>query len=452
MSATEAQGALLRKYLHAYGPATLTDFSHWSGISMQEVKALHPLIERELAEIPGEKKSCFLLREDVAALSKSSGKEEACIRLLPIFDSYLLAHRDKDHLLSARPISASTATRAGSRRSCSSMARSQVSGRTSFRIRSCWWKSSPSANFPGQRARGLSAKPSAWRGSSRAAWTHRVHLGELNFKNARDLLLPPRHMRIAVHDRELRGAGAQSQLGTRPGYPVFARHRFLQAADAAVYLEALPQDAGAVHAVQSFLHRPRRHFRARRTHRANARHARAVRFRRSELVWLAGNTFYGRRGIFEPAFLEWLERDFRLSDYELSVKDGRFHLTFDGLWTDTTMWELYSLSIINELRTRANLKKLSEFGLDILYAKAKTKLWSKIERLRGVPNLNVADFGTRRRHSFLWQEYVVDAMATNLGSGFTGTSNAFLAHKHDLEAIGTNAHEIPMVLAALAPG
>jgi nicotinate phosphoribosyltransferase len=180
-------------------------------------------------------------------------------------------------------------------------------------------------------------------------------------------------------------------------------------------------------------------------------HAREMRFRRSELVWLAGNTFYGRRGIFEPAFLEWLERDFRLSDYELSVKDGRFHLSFDGLWTDTTMWELYSLSIISELRTRANLKKLSEFGLDILYARAKTKLWNKIERLRGVPNLTVADFGTRRRHSFLWQEYVVEAMAANLGTGFTGTSNAFLAHKHDLEAIGTNAHEIPMVLAALAP-
>jgi nicotinate phosphoribosyltransferase len=42
-------------------------------------------------------------------------------------------------------------------------------------------------------------------------------------------------------------------------------------------------------------------------------------------------------------------------------------------------------------------------------------------------------------------------MTENLGSSFTGTSNAFLAHKHDLEAIGTNAHEIPMVLAALAP-
>jgi nicotinate phosphoribosyltransferase len=115
------------------------------------------------------------------------------------------------------------------------------------------------------------------------------------------------------------------------------------------------------------------------------------------------------------------------------------------------MWELYTLAILDELKTRAQLKTLSEFGLDILYARAKTKLWSKIERLRGVPGLSVADFGTRRRHSFLWQEYVVAAMASNLGNNFIGTSNAFLAHKHDLEAIGTNAHEIPMVMAALAP-
>ena len=115
------------------------------------------------------------------------------------------------------------------------------------------------------------------------------------------------------------------------------------------------------------------------------------------------------------------------------------------------MWELYILPIMSELKTRASLKSLREFGLDILYARAKTKLWSKIERLRGVPNLSVGDFGTRRRHSFLWQEYVVSAMAANLGSAFIGTSNAYLAHKHDLEAIGTNAHEIPMVMAALAP-
>src|SRR2546427_6535975 len=177
-------------------------------------------------------------------------------------------------------------------------------------------------------------------------------------------------------------------------------------------------------------------------------HIRKLRFRKSELVWLAGNTFYGRRGIFQPAFLKWLEQDFKLSDYVLSVKDGQFHLSFDGYWPETTMWELYALSIFDELRTRANLKKLSEFNLDILYARAKTKLWSKIERLRGLPGLSVADFGTRRRHSFLWQEYVVVAMAANLGKNFIGTSNAFLAHKHHLGSIGTNAHETPMAMAA----
>ena len=36
------------------------------------------------------------------------------------------------------------------------------------------------------------------------------------------------------------------------------------------------------------------------------------------------------------------------------------------------MWEIYALSIIDELKTRAALKKLSEFELDILYARAKT--------------------------------------------------------------------------------
>ena len=179
-------------------------------------------------------------------------------------------------------------------------------------------------------------------------------------------------------------------------------------------------------------------------------HTRRQRFHKSELIWLAGNTFYGRRGIFEPAFLEWLEHDFQLSEYELSVRDGQFSLTFDGPWTQTTMWEIYALSAINELKTRASLKSLGELELDILYARAKTRLWEKMERLQNVPLLRLSDFGTRRRHSFLWQEYVVKAMSDVLGKSFTGTSNTYLAYKHDLEAIGTNAHELPMALAAMA--
>jgi nicotinate phosphoribosyltransferase len=178
--------------------------------------------------------------------------------------------------------------------------------------------------------------------------------------------------------------------------------------------------------------------------------ARKLRFHKSELIWLAGNTFFGHRGIFEPAFLEWLERDFRLSDFDLSLRDGQLSLRFSGLWTDVMMWEIYALSAIGELKTRSCLKRLNEFELDILYARAKTKLWEKMERLRGVPGLSVSDFGTRRRHSFLWHEYVVNAMSGVLGQNFAGSSNAYLAYKHDLEAIGTNGHELPMALAALA--
>jgi nicotinate phosphoribosyltransferase len=183
-------------------------------------------------------------------------------------------------------------------------------------------------------------------------------------------------------------------------------------------------------------------------------HVRELRFRRSELVWLAGNTFYGTRSIFEPGFLEWLENDFRLSDYEVTEHDGQLVLRFSGLWAEVTMWEVYALAIVSELKTRSALSVMSELELDVLYARAKTRLWDKIERLQGVKDLQVSDFGTRRRHSFLWQEYCVQALRVSLNQNgverFTGTSNTALAYKHDMEAMGTNAHELPMALAAIA--
>ena len=181
-------------------------------------------------------------------------------------------------------------------------------------------------------------------------------------------------------------------------------------------------------------------------------HVRGLRFRRSEIIWLAGNTFYGTRSIFEPAFLDWLENDFRLSDYTVTERDGQLVVRFEGLWSEVTMWEVYGLALISELKTRAALSTLNELELDVLYARAKTKLWEKIDRLRKVPEVRISEFGTRRRHSFLWQEYVVQMMRTALGPSLSGTSNTSLAYKHDLEAMGTNAHELPMAMAALANG
>ena len=179
-------------------------------------------------------------------------------------------------------------------------------------------------------------------------------------------------------------------------------------------------------------------------------HVRQLRLRKSELIWLAGNTFYGTRSIFEPAFLDWLEHSFRLSDYEVVEQGGQLVLRFAGLWTEVTMWEVYGLALMSEMRTRAALGTLSELELDVLYARAKTRLWDKIEKLQRFPDVRISEFGTRRRHSFLWQEYVVTAMRAGLGDVLSGTSNTYLAYKHDLEAMGTNAHELPMALAALA--
>jgi len=184
--------------------------------------------------------------------------------------------------------------------------------------------------------------------------------------------------------------------------------------------------------------------------REQMEYVRRLRFRKSELIWLAGNTFYGTRSIFEPAFLDWLEHDFRLSDYEISVHEGQIVLRFSGLWTEVTMWEIYGLALLSEMKTRAALGKLSELELDVLYARAKSRLWDKIEKIRKVPEVRISEFGTRRRHSFLWQEYVVMAMRAGIGESLSGTSNTYLAYKHDLEAMGTNAHELPMALAALA--
>jgi len=178
-------------------------------------------------------------------------------------------------------------------------------------------------------------------------------------------------------------------------------------------------------------------------------HARTLRFSKKEMIWLGGNTFYGRKQIFEPEFLAWLA-DFRLPDYELSERDGQYELSFPGPWMYTTLWEIPALAIINELRSRAAMRSYGPFALDVLYARAKAKMWAKTERLKALPGIRISDFGTRRRHSFLWQRWCVEALKEGIGDAFTGTSNVLLAMDNDLEALGTNAHELPMVFAALA--
>jgi nicotinate phosphoribosyltransferase len=178
-------------------------------------------------------------------------------------------------------------------------------------------------------------------------------------------------------------------------------------------------------------------------------HVRSLSLSRGESTWLRGNTFYGKRQMFRPDFMEWFE-NLRLPAYHLEKVDGQYELTFEGTWPEVMLWEIPALSIIMELRSRAVLKDMGKFELQVLYARAMTKLWEKIERLRAEPDLRVADFGTRRRHSHMWQDWCVQAMREGLGDSFTGTSNCLIAMRREVEAIGTNAHELPMVYSALA--
>ena len=101
LSEEQARAELLRWYLRAYGPATLRDFAHWSGMPASEVRPLPSLLAADLDEIRIQDSVSLLLREDLHALKAAAGGTNS-IRLLPHFDPYLLAHREKDHLVLAK--------------------------------------------------------------------------------------------------------------------------------------------------------------------------------------------------------------------------------------------------------------------------------------------------------------------------------------------------------------
>jgi len=178
-------------------------------------------------------------------------------------------------------------------------------------------------------------------------------------------------------------------------------------------------------------------------------HIRTLSLSRGESTWLRGNMFYGKRQMFAPDFVQWLE-SFRYPPYYLERRGDQYELIFEGSWIETSLWEIPALAVLMELHSRAVTKGMGKFELQVLYARAMTRVWEKIGRLKLLPGLNIADFGTRRRHGFLWQDWCVQAMIEGLGGAFLGTSNCLIAMRREVEAIGTNAHELPMVYCALA--
>ena len=176
-------------------------------------------------------------------------------------------------------------------------------------------------------------------------------------------------------------------------------------------------------------------------------HVRTLRVNPSELHYLRGTNEYGDR-IFSEDYLTFL-KELRLPPYELERVDGTYKLEFSGIWCEAIYWETLALSIINELYYRALMQRLSAFERDVVMATGTRRLAEKIKTLRTRPDITFSDFGTRRRFSRSWQEYVIRVLAQEIPAQLLGTSNTAMAMQHGLLPMGTMAHEMYMVMAGV---
>ncbi|MDB5194480.1 MAG: nicotinate phosphoribosyltransferase [Parcubacteria group bacterium] len=178
-------------------------------------------------------------------------------------------------------------------------------------------------------------------------------------------------------------------------------------------------------------------------------YVRDLTFSRTDIYYLRGMNLH-QDYMFKEGYLDFL-RTLKLPPYRLVRKGKEIELSFTGKWAEVSMWETIALAVISELYYRAVMKTMSKHELELVYARAMDKLSRKLEELQKFPRITFSDFGQRRRHSFLWQEWAIGLAKSMMGEQFIGTSNTWMAFRHDLSPIGTNAHEMPMVLVALAP-
>lgn len=168
-----------------------------------------------------------------------------------------------------------------------------------------------------------------------------------------------------------------------------------------------------------------------------------------EIAYLAGLTAQDGQARFSEGYLDFIA-DHQLPDLTIGHDErGDIAVQTTGEWPLVTFWETVVMSELNELYFK---NKLAKDGLSLgdLEREGDRRLSEKIARLRTRPDIKFSDFGTRRRFSYDWHKHVVERLAEECPENFVGTSNVYLAHKLDLNPIGTFAHELPMGYAALA--
>ncbi len=168
-----------------------------------------------------------------------------------------------------------------------------------------------------------------------------------------------------------------------------------------------------------------------------------------ELAYLASLQNQDGTAQFSEDYLDFLA-DNPLPPAHVTLDErGDLAVTTTGKWPLVTFWETVVMSELNELYFKNKLEKEGS-SLTELYQEGDRRLDEKITLLQTRPDIKFSDFGTRRRFSYEWQKHVIERIAQELPENFLGTSNIYLAHELGLKPIGTFAHELPMVYAALA--
>ena len=135
---------------------------------------------------------------------------------------------------------------------------------------------------------------------------------------------------------------------------------------------------------------------------------------------------------FDPVFIDLL-KGFRFDPAEVSIKqkDGNLDVEIEGLWYRTVLWEVPLLALISELFFLIKGEKPGE---------VEVRASEKARKLNDI-KAEYSDFGTRRRFSFDVHDSVIKTLKNNSTFFFKGTSNVYLAMKHNLTPIGTHPHE-----------
>lgn len=160
-------------------------------------------------------------------------------------------------------------------------------------------------------------------------------------------------------------------------------------------------------------------------------------FQPSELNYLQSLRF------IRPEFIPFLKLyRFDHSQIEIKVQNGELTISTHGPWWQTILYEIFVLSIVNEIYFQDKIKNISRYEEAKIAEEGRKRLNQKLDLIKDVDGFQFIEFGTRRRFSKEWQREVVDHMLHYLPEGrMVGTSNILLARDFNLKPIGTMAHE-----------